>query len=302
MRMYGYDDRWDWGKKVCASAKSLGIDTFLFVDPKLIPNENNTYAFVHLAHHPNHIKERDKRVCQIISLKENVKLIPSLTECIMYDDKIMYYEKCPKWCPKTFVIKSEDCAFNVIGQMSFPFISKSRDGAASSNVRLIRKESDARREIFDAFKNEGIKKFEGKQRGYLIWQEFCLNNTNDWRVIMIAKKYGYVLKRNNRPDIPFASGSGNLEPVRSLTPLTSNLLDFTRKFAIENDFIFVGVDIVFDNNQKPVILEMTTGWDINGYKNCMIYKYDGNEFIPTGLDGKDHMADIIVRCCLDGDF
>lgn len=302
MVIYCFDDHWTWGKRLLASSKSLNIESYLFNNPQDVKNVPDTFAFVHLTHHPIHIRERDKKICQMISQKINVKLIPSITECMMYDEKIAYHEKCPSWGPKTFILRSKDNAINVLDSMEFPMISKSSDGAASSNVRLIKDKDSAMNEIKSVFSQSGIKKYDSRQTGYLLWQEFCPNNPNDWRVIVIAKKYGYILKRYNRSNVPFASGSGNLEPVVCLDEVTSSLLELTRKFAVENDFIFVGVDIVFDKNRKPVILEMTTGWDINGYKNCMIHKYDGSKFIPIGLDGKDHLFDIIVRACLDHDF
>lgn len=285
-----------------SATSSAGIEGHLFSDPQIIPDDPETFAFVHLMHHPHHIRERDKHVCRIISQKKNVKLIPSITECIMYDDKIAYHEKCPSWGPKTSIIKSKDEALKILETTEFPFVSKSSDGAASSNVRLVKDKESALAEVTAVFGGSGISKYAGRQVGYLIWQEFCPDNPNDWRVILIAKKYGYVLKRNNRKDVPFASGSGNLEPVVSLDSVTSGLLEFTRKFAVENDFIFVGVDVVFNRAKKPVILEITTGWDINGYKNCMIHEYHNGKFLPTGLDGKDNLFNVVVRACSRNEF
>lgn len=294
MKVYCYDDMISWGKMLFDLARKQGIEAHMFVRADQVEPGPDTFAFMHLMHHPFERQYYDKSVASAISKKQLV-MIPTIQECIMYDDKWMCYEKYPKWTPKTHLISSYRQACEICKSVSFPLISKAKQGAASSNVRLVQNEQQARKEIEEAFVAGGIAQFGGaKQKGYLIWQEFCANNTHDWRVIMLAKKYGYVLKRHNRPDVPFASGSGRLGPIWELDKETEALLNFTREFAVEGNLSFVGVDIVYNSENKPVILEITTGWDINGYKGCQIFEYNDGAFRPTRMDGKDDLFSALI--------
>jgi hypothetical protein len=102
--------------------------------------------------------------------------------------------------------------------------------------------------------------------------------------------------------VPFASGSGLLKPIRELNDELKGLLKYVMKFCVDNQFSFVGTDVVYDKNNKPKLLEITTGWDINGYKNCMVFEHNNGEFTPINKDGKDDLFDIIVTGILNGAF
>jgi len=261
-----------------------------------------SYAFMHMAHCPLNRRDTDKRVARAISEKPGVILIPTPTECWLYDDKYLFHEKCGAWEPTTYYSTSKEEAKKALAKLNYPFVSKSKIGAGSSNVRLIKNEAQAHREIDIAFGDIGLPQFAGGgQKGYVLWQEFCDGNPNDWRVIIIAKKYGFVLKRFNRPNIPFASGSGRLKAISTLDDEIDALLNFTRNFAIENEFSFLGVDIVYGRNHKPVVLEITTGWSREGYVGCRVFEYS-NGFKPTAMDGARNLFDIVVMGMEKGEF
>lgn len=302
MFIYCYEDMYEWGKMLFEASLKRGVEAKIFNKDDQVKDEKDSFAFIHLQHFPFTRTMYDKQVAAGINSKKNVKLIPTITECLMYDNKWQFYDKFSQYTPKTYLITNENKANDILTFQSFPFVSKSREGAASSNVRLISNLDQAKTEISLAF-NAGIDQFAGeKQKGYLIWQELCPNNPNDWRVIVIAQKYFFVLKRFNRDNVPFASGSGRFEPIHKLDEELIMLMNLARRFVSENSFSFTGVDIVYDKEKKPVILEMTTGWDLNVYKGCMIYKYENGEYIPTGLDAKQQMFDMMVQAMIDKEF
>jgi hypothetical protein len=82
MRIYCFDDPWSWGRGVVNSAQISGIESHIFTNPDDIQDLPDTFAFIHISHNI-YDKECNKNVCKAIDQKKNVKLIPSITECLM---------------------------------------------------------------------------------------------------------------------------------------------------------------------------------------------------------------------------
>lgn len=298
-RIYAFKDSYGWDKLLVDAAMRAGLVAQLISDAEHVPDVPGTYFFIHMNHDPSE-RNYHKQVVEEVNKKENVVLIPNILECRLYDDKVRQARMFKSWMPRTHYLVCAEDAESVLADMSLPFISKSSEGAGSSNVRLIRSQEEARAEIRLTFYGDGIRRAcDLRQSGYLLWQEFLPDNHNDWRVIIIAKKYGMILKRHNRPDLPFASGSGSFESVDAISKETEGLFEHTRLFAEEFDLSFVGVDVVLGKAREPVILETTVGWDMAGYKNCRFFEFQDGHWQTTQYYGGDQQA-LVARAIEEG--
>lgn len=287
MKLYVRNDAWGWDALLLDAAAKVGLPTERFEHPQEVADSPETYAFLHMRHAPR-FREGDKLTAEALHLKPQVTLIPSIYECRLYDDKIRQARGIGKWLPRTRFLTTYREAEEALSECAFPLVSKANGGAGSSNVRIVTSPDQARAEADAVFFGAGIPLHDNQiQQHYLLWQDFCPQNENDWRVIVIAHTYGIILKRFNRPELPFASGSGNFEPVTELTTEHRTMLDHTAAFAEEFDFTFVGVDIVRDRSGAFTILEMTAGWDMKGYTNCRFFERRGSEWYPMEQMGPD---------------
>ena len=205
-------------------------------------------------------------------------MIPRLHECRLYDNKILQSKLFRDWMPRTYFITSKPEAQTILQFLSYPFISKASQGAASSNIRLIKDEKQAKNEIQSAFSFSGIPcHFNLRQKGYLLWQDFVPGNDFDWRTAIIgkSKRYGKALKRFNRPGTVFASGSHRFEEVNVLTPEVIEVMNYSLRFAEAFDLTHTALDFVRDKTGKLLLLENTTIWErfqkTRNYPSTSIY-------------------------------
>ncbi len=305
MNVYVYRDGQGWHQKLSNSLNLMGVHTQLFLTEQAVENmDEHSVVFIHMTHYGLDLREQNKQLVEKVAERDDLFLIPTIGECRLYDDKILQYQTFGERMPKTWHITNFDDAIENVKQIKFPFISKSSKGAGSSNIRFLKTRKQALEEIDTVFKREGITCWlKDKQKDYLLWQEFIPNNLNDWRVILIAKKYAMILKRYNRPDIPFASGSGDIEPVQNLDSCKQHMiLAYTREFANAFNFSFLGVDIIFDGrDNQPLILETTTGWSFEGYLDCPVFEFSNGEWNPTEYNGKT-MFDLVAKLIVTKEF
>lgn len=301
MKLFAYDDVGGWGKAISASFSNLGHKTKLFTSANEVPEGPDVVCFVHMYHQPE-FRTKHKRMMEELDQKE-LLLIPSIKEARLYDDKVKQFQTFPKWMPKTWHIENFEEAVDLASKISYPMISKSADGAGSSNIRFIKNKEQAIREVHKVFSVNGIRLHYPStyQKGYILWQEFLAGNTNDWRVILLAKKYAIILKRENRSNIPFASGSGVFTQITKLNDEMTCLLDFTLSFVSESNLLFTGVDIVYDKKNDPVVLEYTCGWGFDAYANCRFFEYEDNKWILTKYIGRQTF-DVVSKAILAGEF
>ena len=278
MKVFCYiDDRGGWGERLNKALEELGVDTRLFRKADEVTDSDGTIVYMHLDH--LQFRERDKEVAEELALKKNVFLIPSIFECRLYDDKYLQYREFGSWMPATQYLTSRKEAEAYLNRWrwifwkprpNYPFISKSKEGASSSNIRFITTKEQAQEEIDQVFSEQGMPRLDRNNQGlvqkdYLLWQDFLPHNPNDWRVIILGQKYGMIAKRYNRKDVPFASGSGEWVPVSDLeSEMAINedvetILNTAFYFAVQNNLLFAGVDIIKDPKGKNVILELTQG-------------------------------------------
>lgn len=206
----------------------------------------------------------------------------------------------------TWIFYNYKSANKWINEVSFPKVFKLRGGAGSQNVRLIQTENDAKSLAKKAFTNgfpaydgwsslkeryrkwrlqkvtfiEVIKgiirlvkppfysKVMGNEINYIYFQEFIANNDSDTRIIVIDGK-AFGIKRMNRENDFRASGSGFIlyEKEHLDVIFVKAAFEIHKKLNAQ----CMAYDFVYDENKKPLLIEISYGFDSGGYNDCVGY-------------------------------
>lgn len=218
-----------------------------------------------------------------------VPTVPAPCAVQLYDDKAAQVAALAPWLPATDVIRSAERAESMLERMAYPFISKSRQGASSRNVRLIRSAEQARKEIALAF-GPGIEAKYETQRGYLIWQEFIEGNAGDVRVC-IAGDSAFGIERGNRDAVPFASGSGRLKTIAAVdTARRAQAFRMADEIAAALNSRWCCFDFVF-RGERAYCLEVSFSWVEKAYDACPLF--DRALLEPIGRTA-EAWADLVV--------
>lgn len=207
----------------------------------------------------------------------------------------------PSW---TFYSREE--ALRWVDQTNFPKVWKLRGGAGSQHVRLARTQKEARALIktafgkgfdtYDAWSNlkERFRKYRlgisdaknvlkgivrlvvpppharirGRDKGYIYFQEYIPDNTFDTRIIIIGDK-AFALKRMVRENDFRASGSGNFKYGREEFDVRCVATGFEINDKLGAQC--VALDFVFDTGGRPLLVEISYGFDPKGYDDCPGY-------------------------------
>lgn len=222
----------------------------------------------------------------------------------------------------SFVFYTRKEALDWIKTTEFPLVFKLRGGAGSSNVKLIRNSNEARLLIYKAF-TIGFPQFdkinhlklridnyktnrEGsiavtkglvrllvgteysskspKELGYIYFQKFIPNNTYDTRVVVINGKFAAAEKRYVRKGDFRASGSGSFSYDDIDTEIIKVAFEVASKLKVQS----VAFDFICDERQKPLIIEISYGFGLEGISNVPGYwdnnlNWYGSNFEPCKL-------------------
>ena len=202
---------------------------------------------------------------------------------------------------------------------SLPKVAKLRSGAGSNNVKLLKKRSELFSYIDKAFgkgfnnynrkgdleeKLRNLKekratfkdvlkslrrvfvgtdygKTAGKERSYVLFQDFIPNNNFDIRVITIGER-AFAIKRPVRKNDFRASGSGFIIYDRNEIDLRCIQIAFeiTNKLNAQ----CVAYDFVFDQGNNPLIVEINYGFAHRAYDKCPGYWDIKLNFIAKQID------------------
>lgn len=278
MRVSIFKDCMGWREKIAAACKRKGHE---------VTDDNPDVAFARLVTFEPW-RERGLEFLRGAAVR-GVATLPEPANLHWYDDKLAQVALLSKWLPETVVVRGGEPMPDPPG--GFPFVSKASTGAASRNVRLIRTEAEARAEYEAAILGGGIPlKPSGVQKGYLYWQRFIPENDGDVRVIVIGDE-SFGIRRGNRDDAPFASGSGRIEVIREISD------DHTVKAFRMADEIsehlgtrWQAYDFVFDGD-RCYCLEAACSWTDSGYVGCPTF--DRHTLKPTGKT-QDRWPDMAV--------
>lgn len=189
--------------------------------------------------------------------ERGIPVVPDLRQLTLYEDKAAQAEAFRHWLPTTHVPRTSEDARAILATMTYPFISKSAHGSASSNIRLVKDELHGLAEIALAF-GRGIDCKGGRQRGYLIWQEFYPGNRYDYRVHVVGNEMA-IGRRWNAPGTVFASGIGRNESPDPSEPECVEVLDYSRRFFTATRMRFAAIDLVKGPDCWR-ILETSVAW------------------------------------------
>jgi len=303
MRLFVYDDKKKWGQRVCDEYKALKGIALFFTKSSEVPDEEDVAVFVLMMHYGLAQREYDKKLMEELSKKQKITLIPTSIEGRMFDDKIFQTKLFENWMPKTYYETDYKKAIQLVDNMKYPFISKASEGASASNLRFIINKQEALNEVEKVFSKEGITLWiKNKQKGYILWQEYIPQpDKNDWRVILIAKKYAIVNERYIKNDkLPFASGSEKRRMVKKLDNKIISLLDFSYKFAKEFNLSMICTDIVIDSD-KYLVLENGPAWGMYAYPKCVWFEKTVSGWVPTKYIGDDQFK-LIAKAIQNKEF
>lgn len=258
-------------------------------------------------HHHGHFKDvlTAKRI--LFSLEQSgMKVFPDRNTGWHFDDKVAQkylLESIEAPIVPSHVFYDKKDAMNWAKKVSYPKVFKLKGGAGSSNVKLVKNENEALKIITKAF-GRGFKQFDsleslyerinkykrqqaslgdvlkgvarlfispnfsklqGYEKGYVYFQDFIPNNSFDIRVIVIGDK-AFAIKRTVRPNDFRASGSGIIDYDKSGIDLRCLKISFDINSKIGAQCL--AYDFIFDLDNNPLIVEISYGFNIDGYKDC----------------------------------
>lgn len=111
-----------------------------------------------------------------------------------------------------------------------------------------------------------IERMAGREWGYVYLQEY-IESDHDFRVIVIKDK-AFAIKRYVRKNDFRASGSGHIEYSQS--NFSQNLIKTSFELAKKINSGCIAFDFVYKQG-KPVVLEISYGWNHKGYYSCPGY-------------------------------
>lgn len=241
-----------------------------------------------------------------------IKVLPNFNTAWHFDDKVAQkylLEAIDAPLVPSFVFYDKHEALNWAEKTSYPKVFKLKGGAGSTNVKLVRTKKDCLKLIekafgsgfkqFDSWGNlkEVVGKFKNKkatfknllgavyrilvstefalqmprEKGYAYFQEFIPNNDSDIRVIVVGKK-AFALKRMVRKGDFRASGSGNIIYDKDQIDQRCIKIAFETNEKLKSQSI--AYDFVFDENNTPLIVEISYGFSVEAYDQCEGY-WDG---------------------------
>jgi glutathione synthase/RimK-type ligase-like ATP-grasp enzyme len=229
---------------------------------------------------------------------------PSIYENWHYDDKVgqkYLLESINAPLIPSYVFYDKEEAIAWAKNTNWPKVFKLTGGAGSSNVKLIHSENQARKVIHRAFgkgfkimdqkkyyfeeliskykKNKSIFKFikglyhltkptnknwvDHIEKDYVYFQDFIPKNDYDSRIIVVNQTRVFGYKRFNRKDDFRASGSGEYvfyTPENVDYKVLKLALEVSQKLNMNS----IAFDIIYDQNQNPLIIEITYAYGTKG--------------------------------------
>ncbi|MEX1121723.1 MAG: hypothetical protein WED82_06300, partial [Balneolales bacterium] len=242
--------------------------------------------------------------------KAGIKVFPDESTCWHYDDKVgqkYLLEAINAPLVPSHIFYDKKKALDWISRTKFPKVFKTRNGAASRNVRLIQNKSVARKIVNKSFgkgipgydkvnefkeslwkykTNKGLKSFGRvckyffmlplpkrfqpeytNEKNYVYFQDFIPDNGYDIRVVIIRNR-AFGIRRYVRDNDFRASGSGKIEHFRESIPLTCIKKAFKLSKKIGSQSI--AFDFIYSGN-KPLIVEISYAFAQKVYIECPGY-------------------------------
>ena len=292
-------------------------------DDNIIAQLSDCDAFLWHHHHANP-KDIQFAKQLLYSLEmAGKKVFPDFRSEWHFDDKVgqkYLFEALRVPYVPAHVFYDKRTATEWVEQTTFPQVFKLRSGAGASNVRLVKNKRQAKSLIRKAFGHgiptydkigtltDEIRKWKshhgsfinvlkaiarifvstpyarthGKERGYVYFQDFIPNQDADIRVIVTGDT-AFAIKRMTRKGDFRASGSGNIVYERTEIDERCIKIAFTANDKIRSQS--AAFDFIFNQQNEPLIIEVSYGYSMHGYDNCPGYwtkdmKWHEEKFCP----------------------
>lgn len=276
----------------------------------------NNYV-THLMWHFSHNLPTDIFMARNIlfsAQQSGIKVYPDINSSWHFDDKVSqkYLLECIE-APlvPSHVFYDENKALEWAKIVDYPKVAKLRRGAGSYNVKLLKNNKEANKYIKEMFRI-GVKPSPGyladvktkmkvagsisgvvkrlkkapkffkmvyqskkgfpKEKGYVYFQDFIPDNTCDYRIIVVNSKV-YGMKRMVREGDFRASGAGLFD----YSEIDENIINIARNMANKLNMLSVAFDFVIDNNNEPLIVEISYGFGTEGSSKVKLYWNEHNE-------------------------
>lgn len=278
-------------------------------DNNIIEQLSDCYALMWHHHHGDY-KDIQLAKPLLFSLEQSgIKVFPNFNTNWHFDNKLAQkylLEAFGAPLVKSYVFYEKQSALNWAKNASYPKVFKLKGGAGSANVKLARTQKEAERLIRQSFgkgwpafdkanyfkeqvgrfleKKDGpmalVKAFARlvipvasvrylpNENGYVYFQEFIPDNDSDIRVIVIGNK-AFAIKRKVRKGDFRASGSGNI--VYDKEAIDERCLRIAFEISKKLNAQCLAYDFVIDLNGKPLIVEISYGFKMEGYVECPGY-------------------------------
>ena len=270
----------------------------------------------------------------LFSLEQSgMKIFPDFNTAWHFDDKVgqkYLLEALQVDLVKTWVFYDTQSALKWIHETTFPKVFKLRGGAGSQNVQLVHSKSKAQKLVKKAF-GKGFPAYDGweslKERfrkwrlgkanfkevikgivrlvnppryalvmgneiNYLYFQEFIPNNDSDTRIIVIDGK-AFGIKRMNRENDFRASGSGFIlyEKEQIDEAFVKEAFEIHKKLNAQ----CIAYDFVYDENNKPLLIEISFGFANSGYCDCVGYWDEKMNWYEGKFNPYGWMIDLMLK-------
>lgn len=220
--------------------------------PSIIDDLRDCHGFMWRPSITSSARQIMHKLLPAIDYYTDTLVYPDQNTCRHWDDKVsqaFIFQAMDIPSPRSWVFFDRKLAWDWSRQAQYPVVLKLWGGAGSTNVRLIRSESDAQRWIRLLF-DHGLRRMEdvgnygcrakralrkaAKQmlrrvditdieawsngwdihRNYVLFQEFLPDNDYDTRITVIGNR-AFGFRRHNRDNDFRASGSGRIDYTRS---------------------------------------------------------------------------------------
>ena len=115
---------------------------------------------------------------------------------------------------------------------------------------------------------------------------------------MLGGKYAMIIHRQNRPDLPFASGSGLTTPENNLNEKIVSMLEWGREFVLNNGIRVLAGDVILGEEGEFILVETSTSWPTKQHQGNIVFVHDGESWKSSDYDGTmifDLKADMISK-------
>src|SRR5690554_6815338 len=254
-----------------------------------------------------------------------IKVFPNFHTGWHFDDKVAQkylLEAIDAPLVPSYVFYDKKEALDWAKSTTYPKVFKLKGGAGAANVKLVRSKKDAIKLINTAF-GKGFSQFnrlgnlkeryrkyksgkdtllgvakgvgrliiptefaklQSRERGYVYFQEFVPNNSFDIRIIVIGDK-AFAIKRMTRENDFRASGSGDI--IFDKNQIDERCVQISFDVNNKLNCQSVAYDFVFDENNNPLIVEISYGFAMDAYDACPGYwdsslQWHEGKFNPQG--------------------